>query len=136
MKSSAMCRLCPALGDGDEILPVDQPKLSDELPHPRPALRTGHGAERERARKVAGALDGDDQAGRVVAQDAEARVAAGVGTDTRGPLTRRGDCRLLQAPLEIDPGKDQDAADDLEPVQRLGAGSEARRARRRTAACC
>src|SRR6476659_9651887 len=33
---------------------------------------------------------------------------------------RRGDRPVAQAPLEVDPDEDQDAADDLERMERLG----------------
>src|SRR6478736_9168223 len=61
MKSSAMCRLCPALGDRDEIRSLAKSKPGGELAHPRSALQARHGTERERAGEVAGALDGDDR---------------------------------------------------------------------------
>ena len=74
--------------------------------------------------------------GRLLAQDAEARVAAGVGTDTRGPLTRPG--RLPAAA-----GAARDRSRQRSGRRRRSRahaatrrGSGARRERRRTAACC
>src|SRR6476659_9265780 len=39
MKSSAMCRLCPALGDRDEIRSLAKSKPGGKLAHPRAAAR-------------------------------------------------------------------------------------------------
>src|SRR5436189_3713942 len=61
MKSSAIHRLCPSLGHGDEVLTFDEAERGRELAHPFPPLRPGDGAEGERAGKIGRTLDRDDR---------------------------------------------------------------------------